>query len=134
VSFGVKMLGVLAVVATASFAMGAIGTGTIVGGAEAETFGAQHLERDMSVEDKVELFIADIDRVLRADSILYKRWKALNPVEAAEYEEYVELVGKAPTVAWPRPVMRTPLGRALTAAASIAAGDPTGRPRTKTVR
>ena len=120
-----KMLGLLAFVASSSFAVGAMGTGRIVGGADAETFVAQPFERNMSVE----LFIADFDRVLRADSILYKRWKTLNPVEAAEYEKYVEIAAKT---AWPRPVMRTPFGRALIAAASIATGDPTRRPGAKT--
>lgn len=120
VSWGVKMLGLLAFVAASSFAVGAMVSGGIFRGANSATFVPQRLDRNMSVE----LFIADFDRVLRADSILYKRWKALNPVEAAEYEEYVE---RAAQSAWPQPVMRTPFGRALIAAASIATGDAAGR-------
>lgn len=125
VSFGVKMLGLLAVVASSSFVAGAVATGGIVWRANSEPFASQPLERNTSVE----LFIADFDRVLRADSILYKRWKALNPGEAAAYEKYVEIAAKA---AWPPPVMRTPFGRALIAAASLATGDATGRVRANT--
>jgi hypothetical protein len=119
VPFGVKMLGPLAFVTASSFAVGAMFSGGLFRGANSVTVVPQRLDRNMSVE----LFIADFDRVLRGDSILYRRWKALNPGEAAEYEKYVERAAKS---ASPLPVLRTPFGRALIAAASIATGDTPG--------
>lgn len=66
-------------------------------------------------------FADDFDLPLRNESLLYQRWKTLNPLEAANYEAYADQVkiGLAPEP----PVMRTPLGRALVAAARIAADD-----------
>ena len=58
----------------------------------------------------------DFDATLRSESSLYDRWKRLNPVEAAAFEEYVDAL-RAGSTARP-PTLFTPFGRALVAAAS----------------
>ena len=67
----------------------------------------------------VAMFAEDFDDTLRSESILYDRWKKLNPVEAAAYERYADAV-RIGIPARPPVAVVTPLGRALVAAATIA--------------
>jgi hypothetical protein len=66
-------------------------------------------------------FVERFDAILRDESVLYDRWKAMNPKEAVDYERYADAVklGLAPKP----PELRTPLGRALMQAASAGADD-----------
>jgi hypothetical protein len=116
VSFGAKILAATALAILVVSAI-AFGSGRIGGGADADPVVTKPLGRD--TREPIEIFLADFDRTLRGDSILYGRWKDLNPVEAAAYEQYVEFATN-PHSAWPAPELRTPFGRALVAAARVA--------------
>jgi hypothetical protein len=93
-----------------------VGTGNEDGAVAHERAVTRPLEPDARLA--VEMF-GDLDRTLRSESLLYDRWRRLNPVEAAAYEEYADEVARQAFSA-PAPSLRTPFGRALVAAARLA--------------